>query len=97
MAFTALTPQQEQRLRQLEQVVERRRAVVLDNAAARARVLLADAIVAQPPRRRVQAELQARLLHAKADALEQTLDHAATVRWHDAMIRRALFELGLAR
>jgi hypothetical protein len=95
--FVTLTAQQEQRLRQLELVVEARRAVVLDNAGARARVLLADAIVDQAPRRRVQAERQARLLHGKADALEQALNHAAMVRWHDAVIRRALFDLGLVR
>ena len=45
----------------------------------------------------MQAERQARLLHGKADALEQALNQAATVRWHDAVIRRALFDLGLVR
>ena len=95
--FVELDDAQQQRLQQLLLALQQRRLVMLANARSRAVVLLADALLRRPPQRRVQAERQARLLRAKADALEQALDQAATRRWHEDLARRALAELELLR
>lgn len=92
-AFTPLTEAQEKRLAQFEHFNGQCRAAVLRNADARARIWMADAMVRDAPTRRVQAELQARLLRGKADALRQTLDQAATLRWFDGFARRALHDV----
>ena len=95
--FVELDDAQQQRLQQLLLALQQRRLVMLANARSRAVVLLADALLRRPPQRRVQAERQARLLRAKADALEQALDQAATRRWHEDLARRALLGLELPR
>ncbi len=88
--FVALTEAQEKRLVQFEHFRNERRALLLRSARAKTRMLLADAIVRHAPRRRTEAQMQVRLLRAKADAIEQAPDHAAAMRWFDHVAARAL-------